>query len=76
MSNDNVNWKQARVDAAIAIAQGFASNNNIFGLCEDEIDEQEAKRRLAKISVSFADALITELKKTNETKYVIRTTIS
>lgn len=68
MSNDKVNWKQARVDAAIAIAQGFASNNNIFGLCEDEIDEQEAKRRLAKVAVSFADALIAELKKTNETK--------
>jgi hypothetical protein len=66
MSSDKVNWKQTRVDASIAIAQGFASNNNIFGLCEDEIDEQEAKRRLAKVSVQFADALIAELKKTNE----------
>lgn len=68
MSNDKVNWKQARVDAAIAIAQGFVSNNNIFGLREDDIDEQEAKRRLAKVAVSFADALISDLKKTNETK--------
>ena len=61
-----VNWKQARVDASIAIAQGFASNNNIFGLSEDEIDEQEAKRRLAKVSVSFADALIAELKRKDD----------
>lgn len=68
MSSNKVNWKQARVDASIAIAQGFASNSNIFGLCEDEIEEQEAKRRLAKVAVSYADALIAELKKTNETK--------
>lgn len=68
MSSNKVNWKQARVDASIAIAQGFASNNNIFGLSEDEIDEQEVKLRLAKVAVSFADALIAELKKTNETK--------
>lgn len=66
MSNDQVNWKQARVDAAIAIVQGFASNNNIFGLCENKIDEQEAKRRLAKVAVSFADALIKKLKQLKE----------
>ena len=66
MSNEQVNWKQARVDAAIAIAQGFASNNNIFGLCEYKIDEQEAKRRLSKVAVSFADALIKELKQLKE----------
>lgn len=70
MCSDKVNWKQARVDAAIAIAQGFASNNNIFGLCEVEIEEQEAKRRLAKVAASFADALIAELKKTNETRII------
>lgn len=68
--SDKVNWKQARVDAAVAIAQGFASNNNIFGLCDDEIEEQEAKRRLAKVAVSFADSLIAELQRvpTQETK--------
>lgn len=67
---DKVNWKQARVDASIAIAQGFASNNNIFGLCDEEFEEQETKQRLAKVAVSFADSLIAELQRvpTHETK--------
>lgn len=56
MSNDKVNWKQARVDAAVAampfIQQVFKDNYKV-------IVEQ---------SVKLADALIAELKKTNETK--------
>ena len=64
--SDKVNWKQARVDAAIHIAQGLVSNNNIFGLVEEEYDVQETKQRLARVSVALADALIKELKQLKE----------
>ena len=63
MSSDNVNWKQAKVNAAISIAQGLVSNNNIFGLVEEEFDVQETKQRLARVSVAFADSLIAELQR-------------
>ena len=65
MSNDKVNWKQARADAAISAMNGILSrNNNLpFNTHEKEISEE-----VARISVVLADALIAELKKTNETK--------
>ena len=65
MSNDKVNWKQARVDAAISAMNGIlSSNNNLpFNTHEKEVSEE-----VARISVVLADALIAELKKTNETK--------
>lgn len=63
--NDKVNWKQARVDAAIGAMNGILSrNNNLpFNELEKEISEE-----LARLSIVLADALIAELKKTNETK--------
>lgn len=65
MSNDKVNWKQARVDAAIGAMNGILSrtNNLPFNTHEKEVSEE-----VARISVVLADALIAELKKTNETK--------
>lgn len=65
MSNDKVNWKQARVDATIGAMNGILSrtNNLPFDTHEKEISEE-----IARISVVLADALIAELKKTNKTK--------
>lgn len=63
MSNDKVNWKQARVDAAICAMNGILSrNNNLpFDALEKEISEE-----IARLSVVLADALIAELKKKGE----------
>ena len=67
MSNDKVNWKQARVDAAISAMNGILSraNNLPFNTHEKEVSEE-----VARISVVLADALIAELKRaeTNETR--------
>lgn len=65
MSNNKVNWRQARVDAAISAMNGILSrrNNLPFAECEREIAAE-----LARLSTNLADALIAELKKTNETE--------
>ena len=67
MNNDKVNWKQARVDAAIGAMNGILSRRNYlpFDALEKEISEEAAR-----LSVALADALIAELKRaeTNETR--------
>ena len=65
MSNDKVNWKQTRVDAAISAMNGILSRNNNLPF---NTHEKEVSEEIARISVALADALIAELKKTNETK--------
>lgn len=62
-SNSRLNWQQARVWAAIAMAQGLISNPNIIGLVEDIEEEEMDRDRLANAAVSFADTLIEEMKK-------------
>ena len=65
MSNDKVNWKQARVDAAIAVLPKMLDWLTSSGtISQDAIEDNRAIRN----AVYFADALIAELKKTNETK--------
>ena len=54
--SDKVNWKQARVDAAIAAMPFF---QQVF---------KDNYQLIAKSVVKQADALIAELKKTTETK--------
>jgi hypothetical protein len=54
MSNDKVNWKQARVDAAISAMSFF---QQVF---------KDNCQFIAECAVKQADALIAELKKTNE----------
>lgn len=49
-----INWEQVRIKAAISALQGFCSNAITFNNDDD---------KLAKWSVSCADALIAELKK-------------
>ena len=68
MSNDKVNWKQARVDAAIAAMQGKLADHTAMsrlwhGACEDT---STFHRLVAKSAVQLADVLIAELEKTNE----------
>lgn len=63
MSNDKVNWEQARVDAAIAVLPkmlDWLTSSGTISL--DAIEDNRATRN----AVYFADALIAELKKTNE----------
>ena len=58
--SDKVNWKQARVDAAISAMNGILSrrNNLPFAECEREIAVE-----LARLSTNLADALIAELQR-------------
>lgn len=65
MSNDKVNWKQARVDAAISAMNGILSRNNNLPF---NTHEKEVSEEIARISVALTDVLIAELKKINETK--------
>ena len=51
--NTDIDWEKVRIKAAISALQGFCSNSETFNDDDD---------RLAKWSVSCADALIAELK--------------
>ena len=55
--NTDIDWEQVRIKAAISALQGLASNPNSSFASDD---------KLAKWSVSCADALIAELKKGGE----------
>ena len=70
MSSDKVNWKQARVDAAIGAMQGKLADHTAISrlwhcACEDT---NTFHQLIAESAVRLADVLIAELKKTNETK--------
>ena len=67
MSNDKVNYEQARADAAISAMNGILSRNNNLPF---NTHEKEVSEEVARISVVLADALIAELKRavTNETR--------
>lgn len=74
MSSDKVNWKQARVDAAIGAMQGIITNSHDkdYRVRESYSSydswRKEYPNEIAETAVAIADALIAELKKTNETK--------
>lgn len=71
MSNDKVNWKQARVDAAIGAMQGIIANSHDkdYRVLERYSSHDSWRKKyhneIAETAVTFADALIAELKKTN-----------
>ena len=67
MSNDKVNWEQAKVDAAIAAMQSMAGSNWWSQLYYNVPDAKGVSEQIAHRAVLLADALIAELKKTNET---------
>ena len=66
--NDKVNWEQARVDAAIGAMQSMAGSNWWSQLYHNVPDAKGVSEQIAHRAVLLADALIAELKKTNETK--------
>lgn len=66
--SDKVNWKQARVDAAISAMNGILSNREMVVAIIQSPNPKGFGYQVARDSVQFADALIAELKKTNETK--------
>lgn len=66
MSNEKVNWKQARVDAAIGAMNAILANREMVASMLQSPNPKGFEYQVARKSVSFADALIAELKKTNE----------
>lgn len=56
-TDTDIDWEQVKIKAAISALQGFCSNSEAFNNEDD---------KLAKWSVSCADALILVLKKENE----------
>ena len=63
MNNYSTDWKQVRIQAAIAAMQGVISNE---GLSDDieklSKDVKSLRIRTAQISIEYADALVKELK--------------
>lgn len=59
MSNNNINWEQARVDAAINIMNAILSSSIMTFVLQFIF-----KKQLADLAVEYADKLIEELKKT------------
>lgn len=70
MSNDKINWKQARVDAAISAMTAILASPALLEVVTNpsNVVEKSFEGRVAKVSTEYADALIAELKKTKETK--------
>ena len=70
MSNDKVNWKQARVDATIGAMNAILANREMVAAILQSPNPKGFEYQVARKSMSFADALIAELKRaeTNETR--------
>lgn len=66
MSNDKVNWEQARVDAAISAMNGILSNREMVVAIIQSPNPKGFGYQVVRDSVQFADALIAELKKKGE----------
>ena len=63
-------WKQARVDAAIGAMTAMLASPALMEVVTNptNVVGKSFESRVAKLSAEYADALIAELKKTNETK--------
>lgn len=63
-ADKHIDWEQARAEAAIAAMKGILSNESIGINLNDESSEYYSLLKdIGKVSVSYADALIAELKK-------------
>ena len=58
MSNNNINWEQVRIDAAINIMNAILSSSIMMFIFQFIF-----KREVADIAVNYADKLVEELKK-------------
>lgn len=56
--NDNINWEQVRVDAAINVMNAILSSSIMVFLLQFVF-----KKQISDIAVSYADKLVEELKK-------------
>ena len=65
LDGNNIDWEERRADFAKSAMNGILSRNNNLPF---NTHEKEVSEEVARISVALADALIAELKKTNETK--------
>lgn len=63
-------WEERRYDVAKSAMQAIISNPTDFKLKDNEYTKERKlfAWEVAKVAVQYADALIAELKKTNETK--------
>lgn len=61
-----INWKQARVDAAIGAMNVILANREMVAAMLQSPNPRGFEYQVARKSVSFADALIAELKKKGE----------
>ena len=62
-SSSNIDWKQVRIQTAIAAMQGVISNEGLSNDIKKLSKDVESSRiRTAKISIEYADALVKELK--------------
>lgn len=64
--SDKVNWEKARIDAAIGAMNAILANREMVVAMLQVHNPKGFEYQVARESVSFADALIAELKKTNE----------
>ena len=58
MNNNNINWEQVRIDAAINIMNAILSSSIMMFIFQFIF-----KRQVADIAVEYADKLVEELKK-------------
>lgn len=62
----DIDWEQVRIDAAIAAMNGILNNNELQSLAFDGRTDKSNRQipvYVAEMTVAFADALISELKK-------------
>ena len=64
--SDKVNWKQVRADAAISAMQGIIDNPEMVAAMIKSPNPKGLEYQVARNAVSFADALIKELKQLKE----------
>ena len=57
-ANENVNWEEVRINAAINIMNAILSSSIMVFICQFIF-----KRQVADIAVEYADKLVEELKK-------------
>lgn len=68
--DNKIDWEQRRYEIAKSAMQGMIANSTDFKRKDNEYSKERklSAWEVAQVAVSFADALIAELKKTNETK--------
>lgn len=61
---NNINWEQVRIDAAINVMNAILSSSIMVFMLQFVF-----KKQIADIAVGYADKLVEELKKENESSH-------